>query len=118
MKLILPLVAAAALTLSGLSVVSSSAADGSSLVFSKCTPCHSLKRVCRGLGKKDLSVKIIKGRLNIKSEVETKWVKPFEKTFILPEESNSKKIKATVENGILSVNIPIREDAEKIVEVL
>lgn len=71
-----------------------------------------------GLGKKDLSVKIIKGRLNIKSEVETKWVKPFEKTFILPEESNSKKIKATVENGILSVNIPIREDAEKIVEVL
>jgi HSP20 family molecular chaperone IbpA len=71
-----------------------------------------------GLGKKDLSVKIVKGRLNIKTDVETKWLTSFDKTFILPEESDTKKIKATVENGVLTVNIPTREDAEKIVEVL
>ena len=79
---------------------------------------YVLEMAVPGLGKKDLSVKIVKGRLNIKSDVETKWLSSFEKTFVLPEESDSKKIKATVENGVLTVRIPIKEDAEKIVEVL
>jgi HSP20 family protein len=79
---------------------------------------YILEMAVPGLGKKDLSVKIVKGRLNIKSDVETKWLSSFEKTFVLPEESDSKKIKATVENGVLTVRIPTKEDAEKIVEVL
>lgn len=79
---------------------------------------YVLEMAVPGLGKKDLSIKIVKGRLNIKSDVDTKWLSSFEKTFVLPEESDSKKIKAKVENGVLTVRIPIKEDAEKIVEVL
>lgn len=71
-----------------------------------------------GLSKKDLSVKIIKGRLNIKTDKETKWVTSFDQTFVLPEESDIKKINATVENGVITVNIPAKKDSEKIVEIL
>ncbi|WP_421902570.1 c-type cytochrome [Maridesulfovibrio sp.] len=55
MKIALSLIVAALFTISGLGLSVSGAADGSSLVFAKCTSCHSLKRVCRGLGKKDLA---------------------------------------------------------------
>ncbi len=55
MKFVFSFIAAALLTVSGLAVTAPSAEDGSGLVFSKCTSCHSLKRVCRALGKKDLA---------------------------------------------------------------
>lgn len=71
-----------------------------------------------GLGKKDLSVKIVKGRLNIKSEAENKWTKEFDKTFILPEDSDTKKVKASVEDGVLTVKIPLKKDSENVIEVL
>lgn len=54
MKLALSLAIAALFTLSGLSVSTSGAGDGSGLVFAKCSSCHSLKRICRNIGKKDL----------------------------------------------------------------
>jgi len=71
-----------------------------------------------GLAKEDLSVKIVKGRLNIKSETENKWTKKFDKIFILPEDSDSKKVKASVKNGVLTVKIPLKKDSENIIEVL
>ena len=71
-----------------------------------------------GLSKEDLAVKIVKGRLNIKSETESKWTKEFDKTFILPEDSDAKKVKASVENGVLTVKIPLKKDSENIIEVL
>ncbi|TIH14036.1 hypothetical protein D0S45_13265 [Marinifilum sp. JC120] len=55
MKIALSLVVAALFTISGLGLSVSGAEDGSSLVFAKCGSCHSMKRVCRGLGKKDLA---------------------------------------------------------------
>lgn len=55
MKFVLPLVAAALLAVSGITLTAPSAEDGSGLIFSKCTACHSMKRTCRALGKKDLA---------------------------------------------------------------
>lgn len=55
MKILLSLIIVGLLAVSGLAVSAPGAEDGSGLVFSKCTACHSLKRVCRGLGKKDLN---------------------------------------------------------------
>jgi mono/diheme cytochrome c family protein len=54
MKIALSLIVAALFTFSGLGLSVSGAEDGSALVLAKCSGCHSLKRVCRGLGKKDL----------------------------------------------------------------
>jgi HSP20 family protein len=79
---------------------------------------YVLEMAVPGLEKSDLSVKIVKGRLNVKSESENKWVGEFDKTFILPEEADTKKVKASVENGVLSVNIPLKKDSESIIEVL
>jgi len=78
----------------------------------------TFEMVVPGLAKEDLSVKIVKGRLNIKSETENKWTKEFSKTFILPEDSDSKKVKASVKNGVLTVKIPLKKDSENIIEVL
>ncbi|WP_432735808.1 c-type cytochrome [Maridesulfovibrio sp. FT414] len=55
MKFVLPVVAAALLAVSGIAVTAPSAEDGSGLVMSKCAACHSVKRICRSLGKKDLA---------------------------------------------------------------
>lgn len=55
MKFAIALIVAALLTVTGLAVSGSTADDGSGLVYSKCVACHSLKRVCRNLGKKDLA---------------------------------------------------------------
>lgn len=55
MKIALSVVVAALITISGLGLSVSGAEDGSGLVLTKCSSCHSLKRVCRGLGKKDLA---------------------------------------------------------------
>lgn len=79
---------------------------------------YTFEMAVPGLAKGDLTVKIVKGRLNIKSETENKWVGEFDKTFILPEESDTKKIKASVENGILTVNIPLKKDSDNVIEVL
>lgn len=54
MKLTLCLMIAVLFTVSGLSVSASGAGEGSGLVFAKCSSCHSLKRICRNIGKKDL----------------------------------------------------------------
>ncbi|HAS90356.1 MAG TPA: hypothetical protein DCS48_13825 [Desulfovibrio sp.] len=55
MKTALSLVVAALFTISGFGLSVSGAADGSGLVLAKCGSCHSMKRICRGLGKKDLA---------------------------------------------------------------
>ena len=64
-----------------------------------------------GLTKEDLKVKMIKGELSIASTNEDNvWLGSFDKRFTLPEEINTKKIKAKVENGVLSLNLPIKEE--------
>ncbi|WP_319779248.1 hypothetical protein [Maridesulfovibrio sp.] len=55
MKIVLSLIVAVLFTISGFGLSVSGAVDGSDLVFAKCSGCHSLKRVCRALGKKDLA---------------------------------------------------------------
>ncbi len=55
MKLTLVLAIVALFTISGLSVSASGSGEASGLVFAKCASCHSLKRVCRKIGKKDLA---------------------------------------------------------------
>ncbi|WP_027722396.1 hypothetical protein [Maridesulfovibrio zosterae] len=55
MKVVLSLFIAGLFAISGISVAAINAEDGSGLILSKCSACHSLKRVCRGLGKKDLA---------------------------------------------------------------
>ncbi|SDL11449.1 hypothetical protein SAMN05660337_2131 [Maridesulfovibrio ferrireducens] len=55
MKLLISLLVAGTLLLSGAFVTSAQSEDCSGLIVAKCASCHSLKRVCRALGKKDLA---------------------------------------------------------------
>lgn len=72
-----------------------------------------------GLSKEDLSVKIINGKLEVKGGKENhKWTPKFEKTFLLPKDINTKKVEASVENGILTVKIGLNKESETIVKII
>ena len=79
---------------------------------------YKLEIAVPGLTKEDLKVKIIKGRLNVICEKENHWTSAFDKTFTLPEDADVKKVKASVENGILSIVVPIGKDPENIIEII
>tara|TARA_B100000497_G_scaffold128025_1_gene172621 strand:- start:2144 stop:2569 length:426 start_codon:yes stop_codon:yes gene_type:complete len=71
-----------------------------------------------GLTKEDLKVKMIKGELSIASTNEDNiWLGTFDKRFTLPQDVNSKKIKAKVENGVLTLTLPIKEDSENFIDI-
>lgn len=71
-----------------------------------------------GLTKEDLKVKMIKGELSIASTNEDNvWLGTFDKRFTLPQDINSKKIKAKVENGVLSLTLPIKEESENFIDI-
>ena len=71
-----------------------------------------------GLTKEDLKVKMIKGELSIASTNEDNvWLGSFDKRFTLPQDVNSKKIKAKVENGVLSLTLPIKDDSENFIDI-
>ena len=78
---------------------------------------YKLEIAVPGLTKEDLKLKIIKGRLNVKSEKENYWTSSFDEMFILPEDVDLKLLKASVENGVLSIKIPVSKDSESIVEI-
>ena len=62
---------------------------------------------------------MIKGKLNISGgKKDDRWCDEFDKTFNLPEGINVKKIKAKVENGLLSIDLPIKEDVENDIEII
>ena len=80
---------------------------------------YTLEIAVPGLSKKDLKVKMIKGKLNISGgKKDDRWCDEFDKTFNLPEGINVKKIKAKVENGLLSIDLPIKEDVENDIEII
>ena len=71
-----------------------------------------------GLVKEDLKVKMIKGELGIISENEDNvWLGSFDKRFTLPQDVNTKKIKAKVENGVLTLTLPIKENIENSIDI-
>jgi len=71
-----------------------------------------------GLVKEDLKVKMIKGELSIISENEDNvWLGSFDKRFTLPQDVNTKKIKAKVENGVLTLTLLIKEDTENNIDI-
>lgn len=45
---------------------------------------------------------------------ESKWKSTFKRAFKVSESLDSKKIEATLENGILTISIPRKEKAEKV----
>ena len=71
-----------------------------------------------GLTKEDLKVKMIKGELSIASTNEDNvWLGSFDKRFTLPQDVNTKKIKAKVENGVLTLTLSIKEDTENFIDI-
>ena len=77
-----------------------------------------LEMAIPGLVKEDLKVKMIKGELGIISENEDNvWLGSFDKRFTLPQDVNTKKIKAKVENGVLTLTLLIKEDTENNIDI-
>lgn len=77
-----------------------------------------LEMAIPGLVKEDLKVKMIKGELSIISENEDNvWLGSFDKRFTLPQDVNTKKIKAKVENGVLTLTLPIKENIENSIDI-
>jgi len=71
-----------------------------------------------GLTKEDLKVKMIKGELSISSINEDNvWLGAFDKRFTLPQDIDTKKIKAKVENGVLTLTLTIKEDSENFIDI-
>lgn len=86
---------------------------------------YLLKAELPGIDKKDISIKIEKGVMTIEGEkkVEQKHEKgkfyhyerscgKFSRSFTLPEDADSGKIEAKMENGVLNLNIPKAEKAK------
>lgn len=72
-----------------------------------------------GLTKEDIKVRVVKRNLEVKNKNEnSNWVYAFERSFILPEDSDKKSINASVENGVLTIKIGIKEDDENIINVI
>ena len=68
--------------------------------------------------KEDLKIKIVKGELNVISiNEENRWVGSFDKIFTVPTEVDTKKIKAKVEHGVLTLTLPIKEDTENFIDI-
>ena len=77
-----------------------------------------LEMAIPGLVKEDLKVKMIKGELSIISEnKDNVWLGSFDKRFTLPQNVNTKKIKAKVENGVLTLTLLIKEDTENSIDI-
>ena len=61
---------------------------------------------------------MIKGELSIASTNEDNiWLGTFDKRFTLPLDVNSKKIKAKVENGVLTLTLPMKEEIENFIDI-
>ena len=45
------------------------------------------------------------------------WLGSFDKRFTLPQDINTKKIKAKVENGVLTLKLSIKEDTENFIDI-
>ena len=71
-----------------------------------------------GFSKEDLTIEIdgrvLKISAEIKESKETKWRKSFSKRFTLPNEADIDTIKATMENGVLSLTFGKNKEAKKI----
>ena len=77
-----------------------------------------LEMAIPGLVKEDLKVKMIKGELSIISENEDNvWLGSFDKRFTLPQDVDTKKIKAKVDNGVLTLTLPTKENIENSIEI-
>ena len=78
----------------------------------------TLEMAVPGFTKEDLKVKMVKDELSIVSTNEDNiWLGSFDKLFTLPKDVNTKKIKAKVENGVLTITLPIKEDTESFIDV-
>jgi HSP20 family protein len=78
-----------------------------------------LEMAVPGFTKEDLKIKMIKGELSIASTNEDNvWLGSFEKLFTLPIDADTKKIKAKVENGVLTLTLLIKEDSEKFIDIV
>ena len=61
---------------------------------------------------------MIKGELSIISENEDNvWLGSFDKRFTLPQDVDTKKIKAKVDNGVLTLTLPTKENIENSIDI-
>ena len=71
-----------------------------------------------GLTKESVTVKVVEGKLKIEGGIaDHKWTPEFKKSFVLPTNVDVKNIKASVENGILTIKIGIDKESETVVKV-
>jgi HSP20 family molecular chaperone IbpA len=71
-----------------------------------------------GLTKDSVTVKVVEGKLKIEGGIaDHKWTPEFKKSFLLPTKADLKNIKASVENGILTIKIGVDKESETVVKV-
>lgn len=80
---------------------------------------YTLEIPVPGFTKKDIKIKLIKNALSVVIEREdNRWTPPLNKMFGLPDDFDRKKIKASVENGVLLITILSKKDLENDIEIL
>lgn len=82
---------------------------------------YDLKFALPGLKKEDVEIKVDKGIITVSysNNEDNIFVGKFEKSYKLPSDVDSDKIKGKFEDGILSVDIPFKEElvTEKVINI-
>lgn len=85
---------------------------------------YSISLSVPGLTKKDIIINVDENHLEIshnneKTENKNKFIRSFEKRYLLPDDSDVENILAKVENGILDITIPkmIKKKSKKVIEI-
>jgi HSP20 family molecular chaperone IbpA len=87
--------------------------------FEKTDEGYTFELAVPGLTKKDLTVRIVEGKLEIKNTNEdSKWSPSFTKTFTLPKDTDPKNIGASVKDGVLCLTIGLKENSENIINII
>lgn len=80
---------------------------------------HLVEIPVPGLTSKDLQIKIVNGKLEIKGGQENnRWCNNIERVFYLPKNIDNSNVKAKVENGLLTVTLGIDKNSDVIVNVI
>jgi HSP20 family protein len=74
---------------------------------------YTLNYLCAGVDKKDIEVLAENGILSVKNKSENKQYSFEDFKLELPDDVNTDKIDAKLENGILTIKIPLKEETKK-----
>ena len=76
---------------------------------------HFLEILTAGIEKSDITIEAENGELTVRNNKESFWTPKFNQKYKIPANSDTKKISAKMENGILKISVPSKAKIESYV---